>query len=193
MITWRIPYTKQVVRGGSRNPGPQTFTLEIFGVGVSLLEDQVTIFGNTGSIDTNGAVDYPGHVSVTAPADALEEGFKVKEKDGNAARWTYSDAVYTILPVRDASGAISDQFKIYAGDYDGDEGEGTECETMTFTNTYTYSPSRDRDDDDDDDDRPVREPEAEEEPREEEVQSNPDTGRGTPWDYLVYLFHKYIA
>lgn len=177
VVTWRIPYTKRVVRGGSRNPGSQTFELEIFGVGVGLLEDQVTIFGNTGIIDTNGSGDYLDYVSVVAPANALEEGFKVKEKDGNAARWTYSDAFYTVWPVRDASGKITDQFRIYEGDYDGVEGEGTECATMTFTNTYSYSPSYDRDDDDDDDrDRPDPKPEKEQ-PEKDEEKSNPVTGR----------------
>ena len=178
MITWRIPYIKQVVRGGSRNPGSQTFTLEIFDVGYELLEDQVTIVGNTGKIDTNGSGDYPGHVSVTAPANALEEGFKVREKDGNAARWTYSDAVYTIWPVIDPdSDKITDQFKIYEGDYGEIDGEGTEYATMTFTNTYSYSPSYDRDDDDDDDrDRPDPKPEKVQ-PEKDEEKSNPVTGR----------------
>ena len=196
-ITWRIPYTKQVVRGGSRNPGPQTFTLEIFDAEVSGATDQITIYGDTGSIDTTGAGYYPGHVSVTAPADALEEGFQVREKSGSAAHWTYSNAFYTIWPVGDdGSGEISDQFKIYEGDYDGVEGEGTERETMTFTNTYTYSPSRDRDDDDDDDyEPPVRETEEDKEPQpqKDEPKSNPSTGRGTTWDYLAYLFHKYFS
>ena len=177
MITWRIPYIKQVERGGSRNPGSQTFELEIFGVGAGGLEDQVTIVGNTGKIDTNGSGDYSGHVSVTAPANALEEGFKVKEKDGNAARWTYSDAVYKIWPVRDASGKITDRFKIYEGDYGEIDGEGTEYTTMTFTNTYSYSPSYDRDDDDDDDrDRPDPKPEKVQ-PEKDEEKSNPVTGR----------------
>ena len=113
-------------------------------------------------------------VSVTAPANALEEGFKVREKDGNAARWTYSDAVYTIWPER---GLDETTFKIYEGDYDGVEGEGTECATMTFTNTYSYSPSYDRDDDDDDDrDRPDPKPEKEQ-PEKDEEKSNPVTGR----------------
>ena len=116
-------------------------------------------------------------MSVTAPANALEEGFKVKEKDGNVARWTYSDAFYTVWPVRDASGKITDQFKIYEEDYGEIDGEGTECTTMTFTNTYSYSPSYDRDDDDDDDrDRPDPKPEKEQ-PEKDEEKSNPVTGR----------------
>lgn len=196
MITWRIPYTKRVVRGGSRTPGPQTFTLEIFGVGVSNLADQVTISGDTGSIATNGAGDYPGIVSVTAPANALDEGFKVREKFGNAAHWTYSDAVYTIWPVRDDGSGEIVAFKIYEGDYSRIDDEGTECERMTFTNTYTHSPSHDRDDDDDDDyDPPVREPKEDKEPQpqKDEPKSNPSTGRGSTWDYLVYLFHKYFS
>lgn len=196
MITWRIPYTKRVVRGGSRNPGSQTFTLEIFGVGVSHAADQVAISGVTGSIATNGSGDYQDCVSVTAPADALDEGFKVREKPGNAAHWTYSDAVYTIWPVRDGGSGEIVAFKIYEGDYSEIDGEGTECERMTFTNTYTYSPSRDRDDDDDDDyEPPVRETEEDKEPQpqKDEPKSNPSTGRGTTWDYLIYLFHKYFS
>lgn len=191
MITWRIPYTKRVVRGGSRNPGSQTFTLEIFDVGVSGAADQVAISGDTGSIATNGSGDYQNYVSVTAPADALDEGFKVREKPGSAAHWTYSDAVYTIWPER---GLDETTFKIYEGDYSGVDGEGTECERMTFINTYTYSPSRDRDDDDDYD-PPIRETEEDKEPQpqEDEPKSNPSTGRGSTWDYLVYLFHKYFS
>ena len=192
-ITWRIPYTKRVVLGGSRNPGSQTFTLEIFDVGVPHAADQVVIFGDTGSIATNGSGDYQNYVSVTAPADALDEGVKVREKPGSAAHWTYSYAVYTIWPVRDdGSGEIVD-FKIYEGDYSGIDDEGTECERMTFTNTYTYSPSHD--DDDDDYDPPVREPEKDKEPQpqKDEPKTNPSTGRGTTWDYLAYLFHKYFS
>lgn len=178
MITWRIPYTKQVVRGGSRTPGPQTFTLEIFDVGVSHLADQVTISGDTGSIATNGAGDYPGIVSVTAPADALDEGFKVREKSGNAAHWTYSDVFYTIWPEHGPDGTT---FKIYEGEYMGG-GDNPSVDVMTFENTYTYSRSRDRDDKD-------KEPQ----PQQDEPKPNPRSGRGTTWDYLVYLFHKYFS
>lgn len=177
-ITWRIPYTKRVVRGGSRTPGPQTFTLEIFGVGVSNLADQVTISGDTGSIATNGAGDYPGIVSVTAPANALDEGFKVREKFGNAAHWTYSDVFYTIWPEHGPDGTT---FKIYEGEYIGG-GDNPPVDVMTFENTYTYSRSRDRDDKD-------KEPQ----PQQDEPKPNPRSGRGTTWDYLVYLFHKYFS
>ena len=190
-ITWRIPYTKRVVRGGSRTPGPQTFTLEIFGVGVSNLADQVTISGDTGSIDTNGAGDYPGIVSVTAPANALDEGFKVREKFGNAAHWTYSDVFYTIWPEHGPDGTT---FKIYEGEYDFDVDEQP-IDRMVFENTYTYSPSHNYDDDDDDYEPPVRETEEDKEPQpqKDELKSNPSTGRGSTWDYLVYLFHKYFS
>lgn len=192
MITWRIPYTKRVVRGGSRNPGSQTFTLEIFGVGVSHLADQVTISGDTGSIATNGAGDYQRIVSVTAPADALDEGFRVREKSGNAAHWTYSDVFYTIWPEHGPDGTT---FKIYEGEYMGG-GDNPSVDVMTFENTYTYSPSHNYDDDDDDDyEPPVRETEEDKEPQpqKDELKSNPSTGRGSTWDYLVYLFHKYFS
>lgn len=210
MITWRIPYTKRVVQGGTSSPGPETFTFEIFDVGITSLADQVTI--STGdSISTNGPRDYESHLSVTGPEDALAEGIAISEVNGGAPHWTYSDAVYYITPGVDiALREGGDDFEIHMGDE-----FGTECERMTFTNTYTYSPSRDddRDDDydydyddeddyDDDDDRPIREPEADEKPRsrvarqqpqEDAVKSNPQTGRGTVWDRLVYLYHNLFS
>ena len=66
---------------------------------------------------------------------------------------------------------------------------------MVFENTYTYSPSHNYDDDDDDYEPPVRETEEDKEPQpqKDELKSNPSTGRGSTWDYLVYLFHKYFS
>lgn len=212
MITWRIPYTKRVVQGGTSSPGPETFIFEISDVGITSLADQVTI--STGdSISTNGPRDYESHLSVTGPEDALAEGIAISEVNGGAPHWTYSDAVYYITPGVDiALREGGDDFEIHMGDE-----FGTECERMTFTNTYTYSPPRDDDrdddydydyddeddyDDDDDYDRPIREPEADEKPRsrvarqqpqEDAVKSNPQTGRGTVWDRLVYLYHNLFS
>ena len=128
------------------------------------------------AIDTNGSGNYSGRLNITYPeryyGDMLE-GFYVREKQGHTAHWTYSDMVWFIKPVRDEEML-----------YIREENEnGSTRDAMLFINQYYNSPSRD----DDDYDPPVREPQK------DEPKSNPSTGRGTTWDYLVYLFHKYFS
>lgn len=194
MITWRIPYTKRVVRGGRKNPGPQTFTLEIYAIGNSSATAPIEILDGTDTIHTDGTQsEYSGVLKVRSTQYTLSEGFKVREKNEGAERWTYSDAFYTIKPMTnpvDFSRAV-----IYDGEYDFDVDEQP-IDRMVFENTYTYSPSHNYDDDDDDDyEPPVRETEEDKEPQpqKDELKSNPSTGRGSTWDYLVYLFHKYFS
>lgn len=226
-ITLRIPYTKIVEQGGTSHPGPQTFTLKIFDVGVSGAE--ITINGGTNIIETNGSGNYTDYMSVTGTRDALSEGFKVMEDNDGAANWTYSDMVWFIQPQEDDTFLIREENE-----------EGSTRDSMLFINTYNYSPVRDDvdndydddddydydndydddddydydydndydDDEDDDEDNswfiripekkvPLTEkpqvnelPQEETIPQENEVKDNPNTGLGSTWDYLVYLFHK---
>lgn len=211
ITTLRIPYTKIVEQGGTSQPGPQTFTLEIFDVQSSGAE--ITINGGTNIIETNGSGNYTDYMSVTGTRDDLSEGFYVKEINDGAANWTYSDMVWFIQPQEDGT------FRIHEENW-----EGPTRDSMLFINTYNYSPVRDDvdndyDDDDDydydndyDDDEdednswfiripekkvPLTEkpqvnelPQEETIPQENEVKDNPNTGLGSTWDYLVYLFHK---
>lgn len=213
ITTLRIPYTKIVEQGGTSQPGPQTFTLEIFDVQSSGAE--ITINGGTNIIETNGSGNYTDYMSVTGTRDDLSEGFYVREVNDGTANWTYSDMVWFIQPQEDGT------FRIHEENW-----EGPTRDSMLFINTYNYSPVRDDvdndyDDDDDydydndyDDDEdedednswfiripekkvPLTEkpqvnelPQEETIPQENEVKDNPNTGLGSTWDYLVYLFHK---
>ncbi len=93
MITWEIPYTKRVVRGGRKNPGPQTFTLEIYEIGNTSATAPIQILDGTNTIHTDGTQsEYSGVLKVKSTKYTLTEGFKVREKNEGAERWTYSDA-----------------------------------------------------------------------------------------------------
>jgi len=196
MITWEIPYTKRVVRGGNRNPGPQTFTLEIYDIGNSSATVPIEIIDGTDTIHTDGTQsEYTGVLKVKSTEYTLTEGFKVREKREGAEHWTYSDGFYTIKPMTNPTVDFS-RAVIYDGEYDF-EADEQPVDVMTFENIYRYSTSYNDDDDDDDDDYdpPVREPKEDKEPQpqKDEPKSNPSTGRGSTWDYLVYLFHKYFS
>ena len=169
--TLTIPFTKTVVKKGSRAPGRKTFTFEIFDYGVSGMDTEpIKITGNT--IETNGPGEYEGEIALEYPAHYagnLSEGFYVKEVNDNAARWTYSDMVWYIQPEYDGSLYIREE-----------NPNGSTRPAMLFVNEYDYSPSRH-----DDDDEPAKEPEK-------VVPANPETG-GSTWDYLVFLFQKYFS
>ena len=173
--TMTIPFSKVVDQTGRKSPGRQTFYLEVYGFNSRNIDtDLIAVTGD--AIDTNGSGNYPGRLNITYPdryyGDMLE-GFYVREKQGHTAHWTYSDMVWFIKPVRDEEML-----------YIREENEnGSTRDAMLFINQYYNSPSRD----DDDYDPPVREPQK------DEPKSNPSTGRGTTWDYLVYLFHKYFS
>ena len=104
---YELPFTKTVKQGGSAAPGRETFELEIFNVGNSNL----TNYGNlyTAAVTTNGAGIYESALVISGPSDQVRElvceGFYVREKNADAANWTYDDAVWHIRPERtDAEG-----------------------------------------------------------------------------------------
>ncbi len=141
---YELPFTKTVKQGGSAAPGRQAFALEIFNVGVSSLTDYDDLY--TATVTTNGAGDYKGTLTISGPADMVEalvcEGFYVREKNTGAADWTYSDAVWHVVPDYDFSGGR--KLVIYPaelshteGDYQIYEDSGTPADRMTFENTYT--------------------------------------------------------
>lgn len=100
---YELPFTKTVKLGGSAAPGQENFELEIFDVGVEIMEEHAKEL-YTAAVTTNGAGDYDGRLVISGPADQVEalvcEGFYVREKNAGAANWTYDDAVWHILPER---------------------------------------------------------------------------------------------
>lgn len=146
---YEIPFTKTVTLGGSAAPGRETFELEIFDPGVSSL----TYFDDlyTASVQIDGAGSYNGILTISGPADRVEaltcEGFYVREKDTGAKNWTYSDAVWHVVPKWSLDGNDR-QFATYPTSLerspDGYEryvDNRTPSDRMTFQNTYTYTPA----------------------------------------------------
>lgn len=167
---YELPFTKTVKLGGSAAPGRETFELEIFNVGNSNL----TNYGNlyTAVVTTNGAGDYDGRLVISGPANSVEalvcEGFYVREKNADAANWTYDDAVWHIEPRYEQTGGLivdpplvnvpsgnvpleetgpEYSLAIYATTREESENgvyyvdSEAPADKMTFTNTYTYHTS----------------------------------------------------
>ena len=138
----KIPFTKEVKLGGNTAPDKQTFELEIFDIGNSV-ESQYANVAYTGKVETNGAKIYNGELVISGPADEIaqytSEGFYVREKSGNAANWTYSDAVWHVMFESTNNGP---KYTIYPTTKNGDSyDDGAAVEKMTFTNTYTRNTS----------------------------------------------------
>ncbi|EOQ35547.1 S-layer homology domain-containing protein [Butyricicoccus pullicaecorum] len=141
---YELPFTKTVKQGGSAAPGRQAFALEIFNVGVSSLTDYDDLY--TATVTTNGAGDYKGTLTISGPTDMVEalvcEGFYVREKNTGAADWTYSDAVWHVVPDYDFFGGR--KLVIYPAERSHTENNHefytdgrTPVSRMTFENTYT--------------------------------------------------------
>ena len=149
-LTYSLPFTKVVKKGGDIAPGKQEFELEIFDVGVGQIEDyrDVTI---TATVATNGEGEYEGNLTIQGPKKQVDnitcEGFYVREKNTGIANWTYSDAVYQIFcndGATDNQGTAQPSFEIFPVELvTTDNGEffektqDTPVDIMTFENVYT--------------------------------------------------------
>lgn len=135
LATVEIPFTKTVKLGGNTAPGKTDFTLEIFdiGNGTEVNYKDVTY---TAAVTTNGAGSYGGKLVISGPTKQVKqfvcEGFSVREVNDNLPRWTYSDAVWYVLP-----GEAEDENGIPKMNiYSTRNGEGAAEDQMTFVNTY---------------------------------------------------------
>lgn len=149
-VTYSLPFTKMVKKGGDIAPGKQEFKLEIFNVGVGQIEDynDVTI---TATVATNGEGSYEGSLTIQGPKKQVDnitcEGFCVREKNTGIANWTYSDAVYQIFRnngATDNQGTAQPSFEVFPVELVAtDNGEfyektqDTAVDSMTFENIYT--------------------------------------------------------
>lgn len=77
-VTYSLPFTKVVKKGGDIAPGKQEFELEIFDVGVGQIEDysDCTI---TATVATNGEGEYESNLTIQGPKKQVDnitcEGF----------------------------------------------------------------------------------------------------------------------
>lgn len=149
LATVEIPFTKTVKLGGNTAPGKTDFTLEIFdiGNGTEVNYKDVTY---TAAVTTPGAGSYNGELVISGPADQIREfvceGFYVREAKKNLSGWTYSDAVWHVMPEYQVEIGVP-PMKIYPtklektpnGEFYVD-GE-TPVDKMTFENIYTRNTS----------------------------------------------------
>lgn len=149
-VTYSVPFTKVVKKGGDIAPGKQEFELEIFDVGVGQIEDysDVTI---TATVTTNGEGEYESNLTIQGPKKQVDnitcEGFYVREKNTGIANWTYSIAAYQIFcndGATDDQGTTQPSFEIFPVELVAtDNGEfyektqDTPVDVMTFENVYT--------------------------------------------------------
>lgn len=149
LATVEIPFTKTVKLGGNTAPGKTEFTLEIFDIrnDTEVNYKDVTC---TAAVTTPGAGSYGGKLVISGPADQIREfvceGFYVREAKKNLSGWTYSDAVWHVMPEYQVEIGVP-PMKIYPtklektpnGEFYVD-GE-TPVDKMTFENIYTRNTS----------------------------------------------------
>lgn len=150
LATVEVPFTKTVKLGGNTAPGRTDFELEIFYIGNSN-ENGYKDVTRKAVVTTNGAGNYEGKLIISGPKSQVKqfvcEGFSVREKNNNLPGWTYSDAVWYVLPggAEDENG-IPTKMNIYPTKLvKTEDGEGyvpdmgKPVDKMTFENIYTYS------------------------------------------------------
>ena len=135
LATVAIPFTKTVKLGGNTAPGKTDFELEIFDIGNSNKNEYKDVT-YTAVVTTKGVGNYDGKLIISGPTKQVRqfvcEGFSVCEKNNNLPGWTYSDAVWYVLP-----GEAEDENGIPKMNiYSTRNGEGAAEDQMTFVNTY---------------------------------------------------------
>ena len=149
LATVEVPFTKTVKLGGNTAPGTTEFKLEIFDIGNGSADGYKDVT-YTAAVTTNGAGSYDGKLVISGPAaqirDFVSEGFYVREMNDNLSGWTYSDAVWHVMPEYQVEIGVP-PMKIYPtklektpnGEFYVD-GE-TPVDKMTFENIYTRNTS----------------------------------------------------
>ena len=135
LTTVEVPFTKTVKLNGNTAPGETNFTLEIFDVGNGNTSEYKDVT-YTAVVTTKGVGNYDGKLIISGPTKQVRqfvcEGFSVREVNDNLPRWTYSDAVWYVLP-----GEAEDENGIPKMNiYSTRNGEGAAENQMTFVNTY---------------------------------------------------------
>ena len=142
----KIPFTKTVTLGGNTNPGETEFKLEIFDIKNHNTNEYEGVT-YTAAVTTNGARSYVGELVISGREDQIRafvsEGFYVREEKGSLSGWTYSDAVWHVMPENRVESGVP-PMKIYPTKLEKtDDGEfyvdGDPVEKMTFENVYTYN------------------------------------------------------
>lgn len=127
---YKIPFTKVVEQAGTCAPGKETFKFEA--VNHVIDAAQYPDVQRSVEIETNGAGTYQGTLTITGPANQVENfigrGICIHEVGGDDRRWTYSDKEYRVsFGINNTTGKPVQTF------YLNDE----VVSEMTFENIYT--------------------------------------------------------
>ena len=149
LVTVTAPFTTTVVLGDNAEPDAKTFELMLLGnMGNELILDDIKV---TASVDTDGADEYKGELTVTGPCRQLDkmlgEYAFVRQIDDGEENWTIDDTVWGVrlyMPEVASRSADAVQYSLLLyptyvmsnGSFNLDLNAGP-VEEMTFTNTYT--------------------------------------------------------
>ncbi len=133
-ITVIIPIEKTVLKGGTEEPTAQVFEFELLDLeGNPLDSEALAEMTIANTLETNGVGVTAGTVTVTADPEAyayyLSDGFMLREVNGGAEGWTYSDTMYYAI-------WRETEAEIYLVDNSGQMAEEP-VEMASFTNIYT--------------------------------------------------------
>ncbi len=143
--TVEVPFTVEVKQTGKKAPGKETFTINPIGDFFTQYE-YIKIVSTT--VETNGAGKFNGTLKFTVPQEHLvylSDGFNIAQVKGNKEGWTYSDAIFCMVPElsleTDNGAAAITGFRIHAvtlkdGEYALGEEELNEA---CFINSYNMA------------------------------------------------------
>lgn len=101
VVTVKIPFVKKVTLGGDVAPTGGTFKFEIFNIGNGNADGYADVT-YTAEVTVNGKGEFEGELIITGPEGQVDqmicEGFYVREIDGKAQNWKYSEDVWHIVP-----------------------------------------------------------------------------------------------
>ena len=143
--TVEVPFTVEVKQTGKKAPGKETFTINPIGDFFTQYEYIKTV---SATVETNGAGKFNGTLKFTVPQEHLvylSDGFNIAQVKGNKEGWTYSDAIFCMVPElsleTDNGTAAITGFRIHAvtlmdGEYALGEEELNEA---CFINSYNMA------------------------------------------------------
>ena len=144
-ISLTVPYTVNVVKGGSAEPGETLFYLEMIkNNGEYWSHDSVTI--DCPVVTTNGVGSYSGEAIITGPLaelTKLEKGVFFRQWNMGKDGWEYDPAVWyvEVIPTESGDSVEGVTYAVYPTEYKNGVYSPLKNETprdkMTFTNTYT--------------------------------------------------------
>ena len=145
-IPLTVPYTLNVVKGGSAEPGNTYFYLEMIDNTGAAGSNHADVNISCPAVPTDGVGSYPGEVIMTGTLEGLSmlaDGVFLRQCDRGEDGWAYDPAVWCvkIVPVAARAVATPVDYVVYPAKYDSKSGkyipdEKNPQRAMAFTNIY---------------------------------------------------------